>query len=126
MCTLQPTVTGLDPPFGTTGNDEGSSTYYTVSGGQLDQVSGVFVMLDGRNLSTRNRMGNGTAISFYIEDARLTASDGYVNATLFLIPVDPNCTVINVSTALFPTRKLHVIIQSHGKGNHSLCHDFGL
>lgn len=98
-CTSQPVVTSLDPPSGTSGTDVGRSTYYTVSGQQLDQLADVFVLTD-RNLSTLMRVGNSTTLSFYIEDARITPRDA-VNAILFLVPTDRNCSTENITLTLF-------------------------
>lgn len=104
-CSSQPVVAGLDPPSGTTGTDVRGSTYYTLSGQRLDQLAGVFVLVDRFNLTTLNTMSNSTHFSFYIEDARLRRFE-IVNATMFVVPSDRDCLVTNISMVLSAECKL--------------------
>lgn len=94
----QPLATRVDPPSGTTGQDEGASTRYTVTGSLLDQVDSIMVRYDGSTTAgTVILTRNGTAIEFYI-DARLTAP---FSATLSVVPTDPDCMTATFDIMLF-------------------------
>lgn len=96
----QPIPARIDPPSGTTGTDQRQSTYYTISGQQLDQVASISVSFNGFVLATTNLVQNSSFIQFYIAEAILQRRD-IVNATVSLFPTDSNCSVTNLTVTLY-------------------------
>ena len=95
---VQPIVTRIDPPSGTTGRDVRESTNYTITGSQLNRVNTIIVYYPGGMLMTRDVSRNGsTAIRFRIENGRFNR----VNATVSVIPANSDCLAVNLTVLLF-------------------------
>ena len=106
--TAQPVVTRFSPPAGTTGSIPEDSTNYTITGAMLGQISTISVEAyferSNVTLRTNDRMGGNTLVMFHIEDARLRQGE-VVNATVLLIPIDPDCETLRVNIKLYSTCK---------------------
>ena len=98
----QPAPAEIYPPSGTTGTDVRQSTYYTISGQQLDQVASISVSFNGFVLATENLVvQNSSFVQFYIAEALQLQRRQNVNATVSLIPTNSNCSATNLTVTLY-------------------------
>ena len=104
--TEQPIVTRLNPPSGTTGQDRGVSSIYTIQGANLDSVSTFDILLQNMVVSPSAPLErNSTVISFRIPQTSVTRRAGGSPATLRIFPINTFCQNISLQITLHDTRK---------------------
>ena len=114
MATEQPTVLGVNPPSGTTGQDAGVSSTYTIRGERLDRVSQAEILLPSP-LDMENAgnpmprviflLRNSTTISFQIPRTSLPRPEGGNLVTLNIYPDNTACQNISLNITLHVSGK---------------------
>ena len=111
----QPVVNSIDPPSGTTGDNEGLSTSYTITGERLDQVAEIMVETDSQSPATITvtnvALQDNSSISFNLEFTSI--SSGGIGALVMVVPNNTNCSTVTLRISLFDTGKQnsHLLLQ---------------
>ena len=110
--TEQPTVLGVNPPSGTTGQVAGVSSTYTIRGERLDRVSRAEISLpfplDVLNTPVKEvtiLQRNSTEISFQIARTTLQRREGGNLVTLVIYPDNTACQNISLNLTLHDSGK---------------------
>ena len=100
----QPVVNSIDPPSGTTGDSEGLSSRYTITGERLDQVAEIIVELDPqrpRRINVIDILQDNSSISFNLEFTGISA--GGIDASVMVVPNNTDCSTMTLTISLYDT-----------------------